>query len=147
MTASKDNASGLNIRLAVSQSVTKKQGDDYAKTIATVESDLPPGIDALEGLRQIRGTLDAFFTTKQSLQQPKAEAAKPTPLDPTELERLEWRPYKEGHRAAWIFTDKTPKPLTDQLEKGPVTLGEFTYKFSGPAENPKMFVSRAPVKE
>jgi hypothetical protein len=125
--------------------VTRKQGDDYAKTIAGIESDLPQGVDAFEALEQLDGTLGAFLSKREAkpAEQPKPKLT----LDPAEIERLEWKPYHEGHSAGWIFTDKAPRTLTEALEKGPVTLGQFTYKYSGPEEKPKLFVSRGPMKE
>ncbi len=45
----KDKTVGANIRLSLTRAVTRKQGDDYAKTIATIESPLPLGMDVLGG--------------------------------------------------------------------------------------------------
>lgn len=63
------------------------------------------------------------------------------------LNKVEWKLYHPPHRAGWIFTDKAPKALADILEKGPASIGLFSYKFSGPSEAPKRFVSRAPLEE
>jgi hypothetical protein len=64
-----------------------------------------------------------------------------------EIDQLPWKLYKEGHRAAWIFANKAPVRLLELLDKGPVEIGEFAYRFSGPLDDPKKFVSRAPVHE
>jgi len=71
--------------------------------------------------------------------------------DPAELDKLPWKPYKEGHRAAWIFADhKDAEELADLIrhsETQKVEIGEFRYRFSGPKENPLMFISRTPITE
>ncbi len=136
-----DNASGLNVRLNLSRAITRKQGDDYEKTIAGIESDLPPGIDVLEGLDRLARTLEAHLSSQKPSGEPKPS------LDPAQVEGLAWTPYREGHTAGWVFTDKAPKPLVELLEKGPVTLGRFSYKYSGPEEKPRLFVSRTPAKD
>jgi len=70
-------------------------------------------------------------------------------LDPKTLEGLPWKPYKEGHRAGWVFTDKAEQ-LAEAIrhsEEGKVTVGEFEYKFSGPKDgNPTLFISRTPIE-
>lgn len=143
----------LNIHLALTQAFTRKEGEDYRKTIATIETNLPNGIDALTGLNQLKGTLAAFFSESDSSRpQPQPVSTdpkeKPKPaLDPVELDRLEWKAYREGHSAGWIFADKVPRTLVETLEKGPTTIGQFTYNYSGPEEKPKLFVSRTPGKE
>ncbi len=132
---------GQPTRLVRTLSRTRKEGEDYRKDIATIGTDLPPGIDVLESLDWLARTLEAHLSS----QKPSGES-KPS-LDPGQVEGLAWTPYREGHTAGWIFTDKAPKPLVELLERGPVTLGRFSYKHSGPEEKPKLFVSRAPVKE
>jgi hypothetical protein len=64
-----------------------------------------------------------------------------------EVEKLPWKQYKEGHRAAWIFANKAPVRLLELLDKGPVEIEEFTYRFSGPLDDAKKFVSRAPSEK
>jgi len=74
-------------------------------------------------------------------------------IDPSVLERLPWTPYRSGSRSGWIWADPTHAKnkghedevawLKGKLEReGKFSLGEFEYSFSGPSENPKMFVSR-----
>jgi len=69
-------------------------------------------------------------------------------LDQAELDKLPWKPYREGHRAAWIFSEtKGAEELANMIrdsKNGKIELGEFTYRFSGPKENPVMFISRTP---
>jgi len=115
------------------------------------EVDLPSGVTLQEGLEDLYANVDLLLTSKRSdLIAVKAPAEAPQPdLDLEALEQLPWKPYREGHRAGWIFAEKAPTVLIDWLEREgkPFVIGEFRYRFSGPEENPKLFVSRAPVKE
>lgn len=111
----------------------------YGTTIDEFEDARKKGLDA------IRGWLN---------QKPSATAPAPQPesLDPEVLDRLPWRPYKEGHRAAWIFTT-TPdaENLGEAIrhsETGQVRVGEFVYDFSGRKdEDPTMFIRRTLIEE
>jgi hypothetical protein len=71
-------------------------------------------------------------------------------LNPAKLDTLPWKPYQEGHRAAWIFAEtKGAEPLVQAIrrsETGKIEVGGFSYKLSGPEENPNLFISRTPVK-
>ena len=67
-------------RPAVTKSLTAKHGEfEYIKRVATVESDLPTGMDVLSALRDIEGTLNLFL----GLDTPRAEASIPQPIRPT----------------------------------------------------------------
>ena len=148
----------LNVRLMRSKSVTRKLGDGYEKETAAIETDLPFGVDALQGLEQIADTLETHLSKGQTGQSPSHSSEQktssttsvgspPQSLSVEALEKLEWRLYKSGHRASWIFADKAPRALLETLAKGGVELGQFHYKFSGPSESPKLFVSRTPLKD
>ncbi len=89
---------------------------------------------------------DASLKSADAWKPPPPTSSNPT-IDLGDLEKLPWTLYRQGHRSGWVFSDKAPKSLTDQLEKGPVAIGQFSYKFSGPEEKLKLFVSRTPVKE
>jgi len=91
---------------------------------------------------------------------PESQRPEPTPTRPelkppaeAEIERLPWRPYHEGHSAGWVFQnleDPGAKQLNAYLEaqeKLPATIGKYRYRFSGPEDNPRMFISRAPVEK
>ena len=112
----------------------------YGTTIDEFEDARKKGIDA------IRGWLG------QKAPAPTQRAPQPEPLDPEVLDRLPWRPYKEGHRAAWIFTN-TPdaENLAEAIrhsETGQIKAGEFVYDFSGRKdEDPTMFIRRTPIEE
>jgi hypothetical protein len=80
----------------------------------------------------------------------KAEApapAKPSPLSLEELDRLPWKPYptsKTG-RNAWIFANaEGAEKLHEAIRKSVkgVEIEQYVFRFSGPAEDPKMFISR-----
>jgi hypothetical protein len=127
-------------------------------TIGDALVDIETEIDvALERFRKESGR-QAFSTTpsqsstpqqaKPVVSQQPSQSEKPKPgVDQAELDKLEWRLYKPPHRAGWTFADRAPKSLVDLLEKGSVTIGEFSYKLSGPAEQPKLFVARSPIKD
>jgi hypothetical protein len=70
-------------------------------------------------------------------------------VDPAQLEKLPWKPYKEGHRAAWIFSNvPEAQPLAQAIRESPeqkIEVGEFQYRFSGPKEDPLLFISRNPT--
>ncbi len=134
-------------RLVRTLSRTRKEGEDYRKDIATIETDLPPGMDVPEAFDRLEATLETHLKIEKILGEAKPSPEPKPILDPGELDKLSWTAYREGHSAGWIFTDKAPRALAELLEKGPLTLGRFTYKFSGPEEKPRLFISRAPVKE
>jgi hypothetical protein len=80
---------------------------------------------------------------------PNEPVAQSEQLSDDMLENLPWKPYKEGHRAAWIFADRAPASLIKAiiLNGGSIEIGEFQYKFSGPKEDPERFISRSPIKD
>ncbi len=84
-------------------------------------------------------------TPKETLSTTEPSQSKP-PLA-LDFEKLEWKLYRPPHRAGWVFADKAPRTLVEALEKGPVELGDFRYRFSGPEEQPKLFVTRSPLKD
>jgi len=65
-----------HVRLGFTKSLTVKHGEfEYIKRVATVESDLPTGMDVLSALRDMEGTLNVFLgldtgTSEASIQQP-----------------------------------------------------------------------------
>jgi len=75
------------------------------------------------------------------------------PPSEAEIERLPWKPYREGHSAGWIFSN-LDDPIAQKLrsyleaqEKLPVVIGRFKFRFSGPEDDPSMFISRAPIEK
>jgi hypothetical protein len=85
----------------------------------------------------------------------KPEVKKPE-VDASMLEKLPFKPYEEGSESGWIWADpeKHEKSVRDIVawlrgkveREGKVTVGRFTYTFSGPPQNPTMFISRRPVE-
>jgi hypothetical protein len=77
-------------------------------------------------------------------------------VDPQLLEKLPFKPYKEGSSAGWIWADPEKHEsqvkdivawLRGKIEREKkVTIGKFYYMFSGPEDNPQMFISRRPVE-
>ena len=131
---------------------------------ATARWNIGEGLDFNEifrGLNQateqaMREWLNPAMTmTAQAVQKTELASTYNSLKPPTEAEidRLPWRPYHEGHSAGWIFRNlenPTAKQLNAYLEaeeKLPVTIGKHCYRFSGPEDNPHMFLSRAPVEK
>ncbi len=140
-------------RIRVLVRLSRPQSDGTWETHeAEHDTPRPSGVTVEDAIVLELEVLEKAVKNNLPVSQPKPSSpGKPSQaaisISDAELAKLEWKPYREGHSAAWIFTDKAPRTLVDQLEKGPVTIGQFTYKFSGPEEKPKLFVSRAPVKE
>jgi len=65
------------------------------------------------------------------------------------LDNLPWKPYKSGHRGAWIFADtKGAEKLVELIKEsqtGKVPIGEFEYRLSHGED--RSFVSRNPIKK
>jgi hypothetical protein len=115
------------------------------------ETDLPSGLTVQDAERDLSRTLEELLAEEKKRIQSTGPAQPPgeNQLTAQALDRLPWKLYREGHRAGWIFTEKAPKPLVDRLEQEDksIVIGDFRYRFSGPDEQPKLFVSRAPVEE
>ncbi len=140
--------SGQPTRLVRTLSRTRKEGEDYRKDIATIETDLPPGMDVPEAFDRLEATLEAHLKIGKALGQAKSSPEPKSVLDPRELDKLDWRLYHPPHRAGWTFSDRAPRSLVELLEKqGSADIGEFHYKLSGPAEQPRLFVARTPIKD
>jgi len=139
--------SGLSVRLVRSKSVTRKKGEDYEKDSATVESNLPDGLDALQALDQLAATLETHLA-KSTASVPRPETAsnsllEPTTkttttaasskvvggLDPIALQKAEWKPDSTG-RGHYCLGDELPA-LRDFLtasEKNTAAVGTFRFK-------------------
>lgn len=133
----------LGIRLSLSKSVTTGTGkDNWKKTIVTVETDKPPGIDTVEALNQLSATLDSFLSgppraaTIEDKPTPKLASTSPS-IDLTPYEAL----WKSNSKGSWIFSDKAPelKNLLAGSPKHTVEIQGQTYKLSG---NMDQFINR-----
>jgi hypothetical protein len=110
------------------------------------EQRLRAEIDAIrDGLRAIVQKLDQI---DKAHRETPAEAKAQLELSPQQLEKLPWKPYREGHRAAWIFADtKGAEKLYELIKEsqtGKVPIGEFEYKISKGKD--REFISRNPIK-
>ena len=142
---------GRPTRVGVRRGATIPHGRFESQRIeAWADTDLPPGLTVAEALSDLSGTLETFVMSRKSAILASKPAAPDIPqvqLDPAQLDGLEWHEYRAGSRAAWTFADRAPPSLVKALEEKPLTVGEFRYRLSGPAENPRMFVSRSPLQE
>jgi hypothetical protein len=122
---------------------TEGPDGEWVKTFYTVEAELGEGEDLaaarLELVNKINGWLGKPVSVEKALE-----------LDPAELDKLPWKPYREGHRAAWIFSNQQgAKKLAEAIRassNGKVEIGDLAYRFSGPKEDRKLFISRNPLK-
>jgi hypothetical protein len=117
---------------------------EWVKTFYTVEAELGESEDLEAARLELVGRIDGW------LGKPVDSIGKALELDPAELEKLPWKPYQEGHRAAWIFSNQQgAEKLAESIRQssdGKVIVSELSYRFSGPKEDRKMFISRAPLK-
>jgi hypothetical protein len=116
--------------------VTKKQGEEYRKTIATIETDLPSGLDALRGLDQLKETLESFFKTpgQPAIESEKLKAGAQTDaIDLRPLDSLWQGPTKKG--SYWCFSDKPEsaqlKALLQNSPNKSLEIQGYTFKISG----------------
>ena len=120
------------------------KGGEWVKTFYTIEAELGEGEDLEAARLELVDKIDGWFG------KPASSVGRALELDSAELEKLPWKPYQEGHRAAWIFSNQQgAEKLAEairQSSNGKVIVGEFTYRFSGPKEDRKMFISRTPLK-
>lgn len=140
------------IRIGVRRGATIPRGRFENERIELwTEAGLAGGVTLQEGLRDLQAALDQLLAEAKSRIQFAGmlpEAAEEQ-LTPQTLDQLAWKPYREGSREGWIFTDKAPKPLVERLEKEetPLVISGMQYRFSGPEEQPRLFISRTPIKE
>lgn len=133
-------------KLAVSRGrsvPTEGPEGEWVKTFYTVEAELGEG-ENLEAVRlKLVDMIDGWLGKPASV-------AKALELYPAELDRLPWKPYHEGHRAAWIFSNQQgAQKLAEAIRAssdGRVEIGDFGYRFSGPKEDRGLFISRNPLK-
>jgi hypothetical protein len=139
-------------RIGARRGITVPRGRFESERIEYwAETDLPSGLTVQDAERDLSKTLEELLAEEKKGLQSTGPAQPPgeNQLTAQALDQLPWKLYREGHRAGWIFTEKTPKPLVDRLEQEgkSIVIGDFRYRFSGPDEQPKLFVSRAPVEE
>jgi hypothetical protein len=136
--AQRTSENPLGVRLTLSKSVTRKVGrgkDDWDKTIVTVESDKPSGLDVVQALASLSESLDSFLSqvktpSPERLPQQPETSQSPTLIDVAPLDPL-WKSNSKG--GAWIFSEKAPelKRLLEQSPKHTVEINGQIYKLSG----------------
>jgi len=103
----------------------------------------------IQAIREALKTLvSRLEEIERSFKEMPIEAKVQLSIDPENLEKLPWRPYREGHRASWIFADtKGAEQLRELLEesKKPLRIGDFSYRLSH--GETRAFISRRPIKE
>ena len=140
----------LGVRLYLSKSMTRKVGkekEDWDKVIASIETDKPPGLDAVQALAQLSESLDTFLrNVKLSSQElstlqpekPQAPTLAGPAIDLSALDPL-WKPNSKGGH--WVFSDKAPalKAALLAAPKNTLEIDGRTYKLSGDTQQ---FVTR-----
>ena len=107
--------------------------------------------------------IHAEYLIDSWIQAPEVEAAKIPTVDIGEINSLVWMSYKtkqpctKPDEPGWIFSSaerhppdsqKAVQKLAEAIEKAPqnkLELGNVQYTFSGPKEDPKLFISRRPA--
>lgn len=80
-----------------------------------------------EGLKSIAERLIEIHRVYHEMP-PEAKAQ--LGLDPKDLDKLSWTPFKNG-KGSWIFSDGVPDLKKALLERGSIEIGSFRYKLSG----------------
>ena len=136
-------------RLVVDRGKSRSSsGEEWIRILYGIEFEFSPDA-TMKDFEDARKASDAKiieWLKEKAVEKP----AMPNPLDPAEIDKLPWKPYKEGHRAAWIFSNvPEAQPLAKAIRESPeqrIELGEFQYRFSEPKEDPLLFISRNPTK-
>lgn len=97
------------------------------------------------GLKAIADELDKIDATYKQL---PTEAKAEMELSPQQLDKLPFKPYKEGSKAGWIFADiegaEKLYALIKESQTGKVPLHGFEYSIS--KGETREFISRKPIK-
>ena len=109
--------------------------------------------------------MHAEYLIDSWIQAPEVEAAKIPTVDIGEINSLVWMSYKtkqpctKPDEPGWTFSDparhepdkqKVVQQLAEAIEKAhekKLELGNVLYTYSGPKEDPRLFISRRPVKK
>jgi len=96
----------------------------------------------------LKGLVSRLEEIERSFQEMPTETKAELSINPEDLEKLPWHPYREGHRAAWIFANtegaEELKKLLEESKK-PLRIGDFSYKISH--GETRDFISRRPLTE
>lgn len=103
-------------------------------------------VDAL--VEALQDALERISEIERTYREMPEEAKAELEVDPKEIENLPWRPYREGHRSGWIFSNQSgAERLAEAIRSshnGRIEIRGFEYRFSGDQDK---FISRRPVKE
>lgn len=151
-------------RLVVGKGKTTKptEAEEWHKTYYEMEAEVPETytLDSLEEIRvQMEYIIDGW------LSEGEVEAVETPQLDMAEIQTLVWISYKTKKpceapdEPGWIFSDPSRHEPEKQeivsrlalaIEGAPenkLQLGETIYRFSGPKEDPRLFISRRSVEK
>jgi len=138
------------------------EGEEWIRKYLELEIKLPEQFTEKEFQETL---IRSEYLLDQWLGSVEVEAGAIPQLDIGEIDSLVWMSYKtkqpctKPDEPAWTFTNPTRhqpekqkivSELISALEKDPqnkLELGNVLYTFSGPKEDPKLFISRKPVNE
>ena len=142
------------------RTVRPSEGEEWIRKYLELEIRLPEQFteeDLHEALTRAEYLLDSW------LEATEVQAGAIPQLDIGEINALIWMSYKtkqpctKPDEPGWIFSSaerhppdsqKAVQKLAEAIEKAPqnkLELGNVQYTFSGPKEDPKLFISRRPV--
>ena len=150
----------LSFRMGKGRTVRPSEGEEWIRKYLELEIRLPEQFteeDLHEALTRAEYLLDSW------LEATEVQAGAIPQLDIGEINALIWMSYKtkqpctKPDEPGWIFSSaerhppdsqKAVQKLAEAIEKAPqnkLELGNVQYTFSGPKEDPKLFISRRPV--
>jgi hypothetical protein len=135
--------------------------EEWVRKYLELEIKLPEQFTE-EGFQE--ALLKAEYLIDNFLGAPEVEAAKIPTIDIAEINSLIWMSYKtkqpctKPDEPGWTFSDparhepnkqKIVQQLAETIAKAKnkLQLGTMIYTFSGPKEDPKLFISRRPLTE
>ena len=140
-------------RLVVDRGKSKSSsGEEWNRVLYGIEFEFSPdatGKDFEDARQAAEARISEWLKEKVAEKVVEKPAAPSWRVDPAQLEKLPWKPYREGHRAGWVFSNvPEAQDLAKAIRESPeqkIEVGEFQYRFSGPKEDPLLFISRNPT--
>ena len=142
------------------RTVRPSEGEEWIRKYLELEIRLPEQFTE-EGLNE--ALMRAEYLLDSWLEATEVQAGAIPQLDIGEINALIWMSYKtkqpctKPDEPGWIFSSaerhppdsqKAVQKLAEAIEKAPqnkLELGNVQYTFSGPKEDPKLFISRRPA--